>query len=164
MLRLSLTFIAFFAYHSEKGKIHILCGRARWNVPVRSITGRVIPEEARCWKASVSGHLTGSPGERSVPFPTPIIPLLWKGLGASVELNAYATDFAKEVPLQEKLGGLDPPRVRMGPPPTPHPPHPVCVSRPPTAMERALTANRLTMWSSVPGWVLQTYPPKHLQL
>ena len=73
--------------------IHIMwestvCILRRWNLPARSVTDNNIPKEVQGWKRRISGHFMGSPGKRSLLFPTPIIPLLWKDLGASVKLDA----------------------------------------------------------------------------
>ena len=65
-----------------------VCILRRWNLPARSVTDKNIPKEVQGWKRRISGHFMGSPGKRSLLFPTPIIPLLWKDLGASVKLDA----------------------------------------------------------------------------
>ena len=99
LLNLSLTCIFLFAYHSEKKEkknIYIytycvggpVCVLRQWNLPARSVTDKNIPQEVQCWKRRISGHFMRSPGKGSLLFPTPIVPLLWKDLGASVKLDA----------------------------------------------------------------------------
>lgn len=65
-----------------------VCILRRWNLPARSVTDKNIPKEVQCWKRRISGHFMRSPGKRSLLFPTPIVLLLWKDLGASVKLDA----------------------------------------------------------------------------
>lgn len=97
-LSLNLHFPFRLPFRKKRKKIYIyihivwegtVCVLRRWNLPARSVTDENIPKEVQGWKRRISGHFMGSPGKRSLLFPTPIVPLLWKDLGASVKLDAW---------------------------------------------------------------------------
>lgn len=123
-----------------------------------SVKGKIIPKVAECWEGSHSGHLMGSPGERSLLFPTPhphhpsftersrLICKTWCTRGQPLCRRRWPQAHYKALthPGPNWVFILWLPR-------------PMLLPRPLSKQNWALIANRPTIQSPVPCWVLHIY-------